>query len=52
MFNPAISPFPMEQMTVMACPEGHMMKMGAMEHKMNMMKCDACGMAMKEMKMM
>ena len=29
-----------------------MMKMGEMMHKDKMMKCDACGTTMKEMKMM
>ncbi len=42
----------MEQMSMMMCPDGHMMKMAAMEHKGMMMKCDVCGGTMKEMKMM
>jgi hypothetical protein len=42
----------MEEMAMMACPDCHTMKMGAMEDKMKMMKCDVCAGPMKEMKMM
>jgi hypothetical protein len=37
---------------VMMCPSCHEMKMGPMSMKEMMMKCDGCGGAMKEMKMM
>jgi hypothetical protein len=37
---------------VMMCPNCHEMKMGPMSMKEMMMKCDGCGGAMKEMKMM
>jgi len=42
----------MPDMAMMMCPGCHEMKMGPMGMKDKMMKCDGCGMTMKEMKMM
>lgn len=42
----------MPDMSMMMCPKCHEMKMGPMNMKSMMMKCDGCGGMMKEMKMM
>jgi hypothetical protein len=42
----------MESMAMTMCPTCHQMKMGPMDMKGKMMKCDFCGGMMKEMKMM
>jgi len=39
------------QMAMMMCPECHEIKMGPMDMKSAMMKCDGCGKMMKEMMM-
>lgn len=42
----------MADMAMTMCPTCHQMKMGPTMMKSKMMKCDACGGPMKEMKMM
>ena len=42
----------MNDMAMCMCPDCHEMKMGPASMKKVMMKCDGCGGAMKEMKMM
>jgi len=41
----------MEEQAMMMCPDCHEMKMGPMEMKSKMMKCDLCGGMMSEMTM-